>query len=84
RLTVFLLSFWTPSMNTPSSLKLTLVIAGVILCWAYSPIGVHMGLHSYSPGQLALLRFLIASVFMAGVAVLVGIARPRLQDLPWL
>ncbi|MBC8784505.1 DMT family transporter [Pseudomonas fluorescens] len=71
-------------MNTPSSLKLTLVIAGVILCWAYSPIGVHMGLHSYSPGQLALLRFLIASVFMAGVAVLVGIARPRLQDLPWL
>ena len=47
-------------MNTPSPLKLTLVIAAVILCWAYSPIGVHMGLHSYSPGQLALLRFLIA------------------------
>ena len=55
-------------MNTPSPLKLTLVIASVILCWAYSPIGVHMGLHSYSPGQLALLRFLIASVFMGGVA----------------
>lgn len=71
-------------MNTPSPLKLTLVIAGVILCWAYSPIGVHMGLHSYSPGQLALLRFLIASVFMAGVAWAVGIGRPHVRDLPWL
>ncbi|MBC3923678.1 DMT family transporter [Pseudomonas lurida] len=71
-------------MNTPSPLKLTLVIASVILCWAYSPIGVHMGLHSYGPGQLALLRFLIASVFMAGVALVLGIGRPRLRDLPWL
>jgi drug/metabolite transporter (DMT)-like permease len=84
RLTAFLLSFWTPSMNTPSPVKLTLVVASVILCWAFSPIGVHMGLHSYSPGQLALLRFLIASVFMAGVALVVGIGRPRLRDVPWL
>ena len=71
-------------MNTPSPVKLTLVIASVILCWAYSPIGVHMGLHSYSPGHLALLRFLIASVFMGGVALVVGIGRPRLRDVPWL
>ena len=71
-------------MNNPSPLKLTLVIASVILCWAYSPIGVHMGLHSYSPGQLALLRFLIASVFMGGVALVMGIGRPRLRDFPWL
>ncbi|MCR4539581.1 DMT family transporter [Pseudomonas sp. 18.1.10] len=71
-------------MNSPSPLKLTLVVASVILCWAYSPIGVHMGLHSYSPGQLALLRFLIASLFMGGVALVLGIGRPRLRDLPWL
>ena len=71
-------------MNTPSPVKLTLVVASVILCWAYSPIGVHMGLHSYSPGQLALLRFLIASVFMGGVAWVMGIGRPRLRDVPWL
>ena len=71
-------------MNNPSPPKLTLVIASVILCWAYSPIGVHMGLHSYSPGQLALLRFLIASVFMGGVALVMGIGRPRLRDFPWL
>ena len=71
-------------MNNPSPAKLTLVIASVILCWAYSPIGVHMGLHSYSPAQLALLRFLIASVFMGGVALVMGIGRPRLRDFPWL
>ena len=71
-------------MNTPSPVKLTLVIASVILCWAYSPIGVHVGLHSYSPGQLALLRFLIASLFMGGVALVMGIGRPRLRDVPWL
>ena len=71
-------------MNTPSRLKLTLVTASVILCWAYSPIGVHLGLHSYSPGQLALLRFLIASLFMAGVALVLGIGRPRWRDVPWL
>lgn len=71
-------------MNTPSRLKLTLVTASVILCWAYSPIGVHLGLHSYSPGQLALLRFLIASLFLAGVALVLGIGRPRWRDVPWL
>ena len=71
-------------MNAPSPVKLTLVIASVILCWAYSPIGVHIGLHSYSPGQLALLRFLIASVFMGGVALVMGIGRPRLRDFSWL
>ncbi|QVN00313.1 DMT family transporter [Pseudomonas rhodesiae] len=71
-------------MNTPSRVKLTLVTASVILCWAYSPIGVHLGLHSYSPGQLALLRFLIASLFMGGVALVLGIGRPRWRDVPWL
>ncbi|ROM60494.1 DMT family transporter [Pseudomonas rhodesiae] len=71
-------------MNTPSRVKLTLVTASVIFCWAYSPIGVHLGLHSYSPGQLALLRFLIASLFMAGVALVLGIGRPRWRDVPWL
>ena len=71
-------------MNAPSPVKLTLVIASVILCWAYSPIGVHIGLHSYSPGHLALLRFLIASVLMGAVALVLGIGRPRLRDMPWL
>ena len=62
--------------------KIILATLFVILCWAYSPIGIHIALRAYAPDNLALLRFLIASVFMAGVAWAKGISRPRLQDVP--
>lgn len=65
-------------------LPIIAAMAAVVLCWAYSPIGIHIGLESYSPGHLALLRFLIASGFMAVVAVFAGIGLPRLRDAPWL
>ncbi|ROL88101.1 DMT family transporter [Pseudomonas idahonensis] len=64
--------------------KLLLATAAVILCWAYSPVGIHIGLEGYSPGHLALLRFLIASLFMAAMAVALKISLPRWCDLPWL
>lgn len=65
-------------------MKVTLAAAFVILCWAYSPIGIRIGLQAYEPGHLALMRFLIASTFMAGVAWVRGISLPRLRDLPLL
>ncbi|NWD77143.1 DMT family transporter [Pseudomonas gingeri] len=71
-------------MKALSALKVPLATAFVILCWAYSPVGIHIGLESYSPVHLALLRFLIASLFMALIALVKGIALPRLRDLPWL
>ena len=64
--------------------KLLLATAAVILCWAYSPVGIHIGLEGYSPGHLALLRFLIASLFMAVMAGVLKISLPRWRDLPWL
>ncbi|ROL75039.1 EamA family transporter [Pseudomonas protegens] len=64
--------------------KLLLATAAVILCWAYSPVGIHIGLEGYSPGHLALLRFLIASLFMAAMAGVLKISLPRWRDLPWL
>lgn len=64
--------------------KLAMAMAAVVLCWAYSPIGIHIGLESYSPGHLALLRFLIASLFMVLIALFIGIGVPRLRDVPWL
>lgn len=64
--------------------KLLLATAAVILCWAYSPVGIHIGLEGYSPGHLALLRFLIASLFMAAMAVALKVSLPRWRDLPWL
>ena len=64
--------------------KLLLATAAVILCWAYSPVGIHIGLEGYSPGHLALLRFLIASLLMGGIALLSNISLPAWRDLPWL
>ncbi|SEO53668.1 DMT family transporter [Pseudomonas sp. NFACC39-1] len=64
--------------------RIILATTFVIFCWAYSPIGIRIGLQAYEPGQLALMRFLIASAFMALVAMVKGIARPRLRDLPLL
>lgn len=59
-------------------------MAAVVLCWAYSPIGINIALQAYSPGHLALLRFLIASAFMGGVALVLRIGLPKLRDVPWL
>lgn len=71
-------------LNIKPGLKISMATGFVILCWAYSPIGIRIGLQGYEPGQLAVMRFLIASVFMAAVATVMGISLPRLKDLPLL
>lgn len=62
--------------------KVVLATGFVILCWAYSPVGIHIALQAYAPDNLALLRFVIASIFMAGVAGFKGVSRPRVRDFP--
>lgn len=66
------------------SVKVALATLFVIACWGYSPAGIRIGLEGYTPGHLALLRFIIASVFMALIASSMKIALPRLKDLPLL
>lgn len=73
---------FTPSSGTP--VKIILAMAFVVGCWGYSPTGIHIGLQAYDPGHLALLRFLLASAFMALVAVFRGISLPKIRDLPLL
>lgn len=67
-----------------SPIKIILAMAFVIACWGYSPTGIHIGLQAYDPGHLALLRFLIASAFMAVVASFKGISLPKVRDVPLL
>ncbi|MBK5354936.1 EamA family transporter [Pseudomonas sp. TH41] len=67
---------------SPSAAKITLAMAFVVACWGYSPTGIHIGLQAYDPVHLALLRFLVASAFMAVVAVFRGIQLPNVRDLP--
>ncbi|RON41970.1 EamA family transporter [Pseudomonas frederiksbergensis] len=68
----------------PPPLKIVLAMAFVVACWGYSPTGIHIGLQAYDPGHLALLRFLVASVFMAVIAMFKGISLPKLRDFPFL
>jgi drug/metabolite transporter (DMT)-like permease len=71
-----------PTAASHSPVKIILAMAFVVACWGYSPTGIHIGLQAYDPVHLALLRFLLASMFMAVVAVFRGIHLPTLRDLP--
>lgn len=73
-----------PLTPAVSPVKIILAMAFVVACWAYSPTGIHIGLQAYDPAHLALLRFLIASAFMAVVALIKGIRLPSLGDVPLL
>ena len=64
--------------------KVALATFFVIACWGFSPTGIRIGLQAYDPGHLALLRFLIASVFMLVIASSLRVSLPRLKDLPLL
>ena len=52
--------------------------------WASAFVGIRAGLEAYSPGHLALLRFLTASAVLGAYALFVRMRLPRLGDLPRL
>lgn len=68
----------------PQPTKLYVYIAMTVLCWGYSPIGIHSALHSYTPQHIALLRFLIASVFLLLLVMKKGIQPLKRKDIPAL
>jgi len=62
---------------------LTLAALGVtVFFWASAFAGIRAGLAAYTPGHLALFRFLIASAVLAGYAALTRMRLPAKQDLP--
>src|SRR5205085_11785746 len=63
----------------------TLIALGVaLLLWASAFAGIRAGLRAYSPGHLAILRFLVASLVLAIYATFAHFRRPELRDLPGL
>src|SRR5579862_9221884 len=50
--------------TTKISIKIKLAILIVVVLWASAFVGIRIGLQGYSPGSLALLRFLVASICM--------------------
>ena len=53
-----------------------------ILLWASAFAGIRAGLEFYGPGQVALLRFLVASAALALYAVVWRMRMPERRDLP--
>lgn len=72
-------------MTDRYELKHVLAAIGTVLVWssAFSAVSLVVGPGGgYHPGQMALLRFLIASATMAVVAIVTRMRLPRREDLP--
>jgi len=55
-----------------------------LVVWASAFAGIRAGLRAYTPANLAVLRFLIASAVLAFYAAVAHFRRPVLRDLPGL
>lgn len=61
------------------SLKVHCALAFTLLFWASAFVGIRIGLTAYSPGSLALLRFLVASLCMA----IIYLRLPAKKKISW-
>jgi drug/metabolite transporter (DMT)-like permease len=68
-------------MKTQFDNRTLAAIAITLLCWASAFAGIRATLAVYTPGQIALLRFLVASAVLAVYAVLTRMHLPKKQDL---
>jgi drug/metabolite transporter (DMT)-like permease len=64
--------------------KTALALFITLIFWASAFAGIRAGLKAYEPGHLALLRFLVASVFLAIYASYKKINLPKKKDLPMI
>ncbi|STX50650.1 integral membrane protein [Legionella busanensis] len=60
--------------------KVNCAIALALLFWASAFVGIRFSLESYTPGALALLRFIIASICMG----IIYLRLPNKNKMPWL
>jgi drug/metabolite transporter (DMT)-like permease len=61
-----------------------LALVFTLVLWASAFAGIRAGLRAYSPANLAILRFLIASSALAIYAGIAHLRRPELRDIPGL
>jgi drug/metabolite transporter (DMT)-like permease len=59
-------------------------LAFTLVVWASAFAGIRAGLRAYSPANLAILRFLVASLVLAIYAGIAHFRRPDLRDIPGL
>jgi len=63
--------------------KTTLALVVTIILWGSAFVGIRAALNSYGPGELALFRYLVASVALGGI-IFAGKSRLPAKDLPRL
>jgi len=61
-----------------------IALAFTLVIWASAFAGIRAGLRAYSPANLAILRFLVASSVLAAYAAIAHFRRPALSDVPGL
>ena len=64
------------------TIRALLALAAALLLWASAFAGIRAGLRAYSPGQLAVLRFGVASLVLAVYASFAHFRRPETRDIP--
>jgi drug/metabolite transporter (DMT)-like permease len=68
----------------PGGLWAWLALGIALLLWSSAYAGIRAGLEGYSPGQLGVFRFAIASLVLVLYAILKPFRRPERRDLPGL
>ena len=71
-------------MDSHKAIRLWIAVGAAVFFSASGFTATEVGLEGYSPGSLALLRFLVASFVLALYAALRGIRLPKMRDLPAL
>jgi len=69
-------------MKEAREFRVVFALAVTVVIWASAFAGIRAGLEGYSPGHLALLRFLVASGLLAIYAVVARMSLPAWRDLP--
>lgn len=74
----------TPLEEVRPATLVLIALALALILWASAFVGIRAGLQAYSPGQLALLRFLIASSALLVYALITRMRLPIFRDIPGL
>jgi drug/metabolite transporter (DMT)-like permease len=69
-------------VNASGDTRVLLALGVTIVIWASAFAAIRAGLEGYSPGHLALLRFLVGSALLVLYAAATRMPRPDRRDLP--
>jgi drug/metabolite transporter (DMT)-like permease len=72
------------AMKSTVSTRVIVALCIALVLWASAFAAIRVGLRGYGPGQLALLRFAIASVVLLLFALVTRQPLPRPRDLPMM